>query len=206
MTKRATRLESWNPGSSATPVLQTVSRHSGTGRSPRTGARRGLALSAFEIPRWNVAPADVTWDARPQGNASTVVPPAAAGTTGLRQFERERSPAPDRRKFPQEAYQRLLKASERTDLDAMADAGRALEQRIRTDNPREVLAPPRTTDFAVFFLPIEGLYAEVLRPVRLVRGLAAGAPRDTGGPDHPDRPSQCFTDGVPIGCDRKALD
>jgi DNA recombination protein RmuC len=69
-------------------------------------------------------------------------------------------------KFPQEDYQRLLEAAERADVDAVAQAGLGLEQRIRAfaRTVREkYIAPPRTTDFAVLFLPIEGLYAEVLR-------------------------------------------
>src|SRR5579883_365234 len=69
-------------------------------------------------------------------------------------------------KFPQEDYQRLLEAGERADVDGMAQAGQALEQRIRqfARTIREkYIAPPRTTDFAVLFLHTEGLYAEVLR-------------------------------------------
>ena len=69
-------------------------------------------------------------------------------------------------KFPQEDYQRLLEASERGDVDAVVEAGQALETRIRqfARTIREkYIVPPRTTDFAVLFLPTEGLYAEVLR-------------------------------------------
>jgi DNA recombination protein RmuC len=69
-------------------------------------------------------------------------------------------------KFPQEDYQRLLEASERGDVEAVQEAGAALETRIRqfARTIREkYIVPPRTTDFAVLFLPTEGLYAEVLR-------------------------------------------
>ncbi|TXL70853.1 DNA recombination protein RmuC [Vineibacter terrae] len=69
-------------------------------------------------------------------------------------------------KFPQEDYQRLLAAVEQGDLDGAAAAGQALEARIRlfAKTIREkYVHPPRTTDFAVLFLPTEGLYAEVLR-------------------------------------------
>ena len=69
-------------------------------------------------------------------------------------------------KFPQEDYQRLLEASERGDVDAVVEAGQALETQIRlfARTIREkYIVPPRTTDFAVLFLPTEGLYAEVLR-------------------------------------------
>jgi DNA recombination protein RmuC len=59
-----------------------------------------------------------------------------------------------------------LEAQERGDVEAMTQAGQALEARIRlfagTIREKYVL-PPRTTDFAVLFLPTEGLYAEVLR-------------------------------------------
>jgi DNA recombination protein RmuC len=69
-------------------------------------------------------------------------------------------------KFPTEDYQRLLDAQERGDVEAMTQAGQELEARIRqfaaTIREKYVL-PPRTTDFAVLFLPTEGLYAEVLR-------------------------------------------
>lgn len=77
-------------------------------------------------------------------------------------------------KFPQEDYQRLLDAAERVDADAMAEASQALEQRIRqfARTIREkYVVPPHTTDFAVLFLPTEGLYAEVLRRPGLFEDL-----------------------------------
>lgn len=69
-------------------------------------------------------------------------------------------------KFPREDYERLLDAQERADADAAAQAGIALEQRIlleATKIAEKYIAPPYSTDFAVMFLPTEGLYAEVLR-------------------------------------------
>jgi len=69
-------------------------------------------------------------------------------------------------KFPVEDYQRLLDAQEAADADAAALAGRALEMRVRDEAKRirsKYVAPPHTTDFAVLFLPTEGLYAEVIR-------------------------------------------
>jgi DNA recombination protein RmuC len=69
-------------------------------------------------------------------------------------------------KFPQEDYQRLVEASERADAQGVADAGKALENRLRAqaaDIRGKYVAPPHTTDFAILFLPAEGLYAEVLR-------------------------------------------
>lgn len=69
-------------------------------------------------------------------------------------------------KFPREDYERLLDAQERADPAAVEDASKALETRIRLEAKtiaEKYLAPPHTTDFALLFLPTEGLYAEVLR-------------------------------------------
>jgi DNA recombination protein RmuC len=69
-------------------------------------------------------------------------------------------------KFPREDYERLLDAQDRADAIAAEVAGKALETRIRTEAKsiaESYLAPPYTTDFAILFLPTEGLYAEVLR-------------------------------------------
>lgn len=69
-------------------------------------------------------------------------------------------------KFPQEDYQRLLEASEAADVDKIAEAGKALENRLRSqakDIRDKYISPPYTTDFAILFLPSESLYAEALR-------------------------------------------
>jgi DNA recombination protein RmuC len=69
-------------------------------------------------------------------------------------------------KFPREDYERLLDAHDRADAAGVESAGRALEVRIRQEGKsicESYLAPPHTTDFAILFLPIESLYAEVLR-------------------------------------------
>jgi DNA recombination protein RmuC len=69
-------------------------------------------------------------------------------------------------KFPQEDYDRLVAASERGDLDAVAETSKDLESRIRlfAKSIRDkYISPPRTTDFAILFLPTESLYAEILR-------------------------------------------
>lgn len=69
-------------------------------------------------------------------------------------------------KFPREDYERLLDAHDRADAAGAESAARALEARIRTEAKsicESYLAPPHTTDFAILFLPIESLYAEVLR-------------------------------------------
>lgn len=68
-------------------------------------------------------------------------------------------------KFPREDYERLLEAQERADADAVKLAGDALERAVKAQAKeiRKYVAAPHTTDFAVMFLPTEGLYAEVLR-------------------------------------------
>jgi DNA recombination protein RmuC len=69
-------------------------------------------------------------------------------------------------KFPLEDYQKLLEAQELGDLAAMEDAGRAMENRVRAEAKTirdKYIEVPHTTDFALLFLPIEGLYAEVIR-------------------------------------------
>jgi DNA recombination protein RmuC len=77
-------------------------------------------------------------------------------------------------KFPLEDYTRLVDAHDRADPEAADAAARQLEARIRL-SAREVsekyLHPPRTTDFAILFLPTEGLYAEVVRRPGLVDAL-----------------------------------
>ena len=77
-------------------------------------------------------------------------------------------------KFPVEDYQRMLDAQDKGDLPAMDVALKALETRIKAsakDIQSKYLDPPRTTDFAIMFLPTEGLYAEVLRRPGLVDSL-----------------------------------
>ncbi|MBN8716239.1 MAG: DNA recombination protein RmuC [Pseudomonadota bacterium] len=68
-------------------------------------------------------------------------------------------------KFPREDYERLLDAQERGDGEAVRAAGEALERAVRLQarEIRKYVASPYTTEFAVMFLPTEGLYAEVLR-------------------------------------------
>lgn len=69
-------------------------------------------------------------------------------------------------KFPKEQYERLCEAAERADGDAVTLAGRELEKGVRIEAKSiadKYLSPPLTTDFAILFLPTEGLYAEVIR-------------------------------------------
>ncbi len=69
-------------------------------------------------------------------------------------------------KFPQEDYLRLLEAQEMSNPELVAGAAAGLEARIRQEAKtikEKYIDPPNTTDFAILFLPVEGLYAEVLR-------------------------------------------
>jgi DNA recombination protein RmuC len=88
-------------------------------------------------------------------------------------------------KFPQEDYQRLLDAADRADAEALAMATAALVRAVRS-SAREIgekyLVPPATTDFAIMFLPTEGLYAEVLRQPGLVQELQAECRVVVAGP------------------------
>ena len=77
-------------------------------------------------------------------------------------------------KYPTEDYDRLVEASERGDLEAAEAALRAIEVRVRSaarDICAKYVAPPYSTDFAVMFLPTEGLFAEVIRRPGLVDWL-----------------------------------
>jgi len=77
-------------------------------------------------------------------------------------------------KFPNEDYERLLDAQQRADVEGAEIAARGLEQRIRLEAKsmaEKYLEPPHTTDFAILFLPTEGLYAEVLRRPGLMEVL-----------------------------------
>lgn len=77
-------------------------------------------------------------------------------------------------KMPTEDYERLLEASDRGDAAAVEEAHRGIERTVRLA-AREVAAkyvqPPHSTDFAVMFLPTEGLFAEVVRRAGLVDAL-----------------------------------
>jgi DNA recombination protein RmuC len=69
-------------------------------------------------------------------------------------------------KFPIEDYDRLLAAQDRADPLGMEEASRAIETRLKIEAKAirdKYVDPPNTTDFALLFLPTEGLYAEALR-------------------------------------------
>jgi DNA recombination protein RmuC len=77
-------------------------------------------------------------------------------------------------KFPREDYERLLDAQERADAPGAEVAGRAVEQRLRLEARtirEKYVAAPHTTEFAILFVPTEGLYAEALRRPGLMEAL-----------------------------------
>ncbi|MGA0608675.1 DNA recombination protein RmuC [Caldimonas sp. KR1-144] len=77
-------------------------------------------------------------------------------------------------KFPREDYERLLDAQERADAVAAEAAAKAIEQRLRLEARtirEKYIASPHTTEFAILFVPTEGLYAEALRRPGLVEAL-----------------------------------
>jgi DNA recombination protein RmuC len=74
-------------------------------------------------------------------------------------------------KFPTEDYQRLLAAQEKGDLALVESATKSLEAQLKKsarDICQKYINPPKTTDFALMFLPTEGLYAEAIRRIGLV--------------------------------------
>src|SRR2546425_4488409 len=80
-------------------------------------------------------------------------------------------------KFPMEHYERLTTAQEKGDLAAVEAAMKTLETQLKRcakDICEKYINPPKTTDFALMFLPSEGLYAEAIRRV----GLAQNVQRD----------------------------
>ncbi|MGE5544503.1 MAG: DNA recombination protein RmuC, partial [Bacillota bacterium] len=89
-------------------------------------------------------------------------------------------------KFPQEDYLRLVEASEKGDHAAADEAAKQLEYRIRYE-AREIydkyLDPPHTTDFAIMFLPTEGLYAEVARRQGLIEEIQRTCRVNITGPN-----------------------
>lgn len=69
-------------------------------------------------------------------------------------------------KFPLEDYQRLIDATDKADVALIETASKDIERRIKEEAKKiagKYIDPPHTTDFAILFIPIEGLYAEILR-------------------------------------------
>ena len=88
-------------------------------------------------------------------------------------------------KFPKEQYERLVDAADRADADGVLQAGRELERAVRGEAKticEKYLSPPHTTDFAILFLPTEGLYAEVMRRPGLADDLQRSLRVSIAGP------------------------
>jgi DNA recombination protein RmuC len=69
-------------------------------------------------------------------------------------------------KFPQDDYQRLVEAQDQANVTLIEESGKQLENRVKLEARtihEKYINPPHTTDFAIMFLPTEGLYAEILR-------------------------------------------
>jgi DNA recombination protein RmuC len=76
--------------------------------------------------------------------------------------------------FPHEDYEKPVDASERGDVEAAESASKAVEMRIHSSAKeicKKYVHPPHSTDFAVLFLPTEGLFAEIIRRPGLVDAL-----------------------------------
>ena len=77
-------------------------------------------------------------------------------------------------KFPQEDYIRLTDAAQQGNAAAAEAARKALFQRLRSEAKKiseKYISPPHTTDFAIMFLPVEGLYSEALQAPELVESI-----------------------------------
>ncbi len=88
-------------------------------------------------------------------------------------------------KFPVEDYQRLVEAQDRADPLAVEVAAKALEMRLRDEAKKirdKYVEPPHTTDFAILYLPTEGLYAEALRRPGLAEALQRDCRISLAGP------------------------
>ncbi len=88
-------------------------------------------------------------------------------------------------KFPKEQYERLLEAADAADAEGVARAGAELERAVRGEAKticEKYVSPPQTTDFAILFLPTEGLYAEVMRRPGLADDLQRSLRVTIAGP------------------------
>jgi DNA recombination protein RmuC len=112
-------------------------------------------------------------------------------------------------KFPQEDYERLIAAAELGDSDAVAQAAKDLECRIRQFAKtirHKYIAPPRTTEFAILFLPTESLYAEILRRPGFFEQLQREYHVTLTGPTTFTALLNALSDGLPFVSDREAFE
>ncbi len=88
-------------------------------------------------------------------------------------------------KFPLEDYQRLVVAQEKGELDVAASAQKAMVNRVKIEAKSiktKYIVPPRTTDFAVLYVPTEGMFAEILREPGLFEMLQTNYRVTIAGP------------------------
>ncbi len=88
-------------------------------------------------------------------------------------------------KFPIEVYHRLLDAYEEGNPELIAKAGKEVESTIKKcakDISEKYINPPDTTDFGILFLPVEGLYAEIVRQTSLIEVLQRDYKINVAGP------------------------
>ena len=119
------------------------------------------------------------------------LPPAADGEGAL---------LPVDSKFPQEDYLRLVEAAQAGDAEGVRAAQKQLENAVREQARRisdKYIKPPATTDYAVLFLPVESLYAEVARVDRPAGGPAKQVSRAGVGAFDVRRAFDQLADGLP---------
>ncbi len=111
-------------------------------------------------------------------------------------------------KFPVEDYHRLIAAQESGRSVATEEAMKNLETQLRK-SAKEICAkyinPPRTTDFALMFLPTEGLYAEAIRRLGLVEQVQRECKVIFAGPTTLAALAQQFADGISHSRDPEKL-
>lgn len=76
-------------------------------------------------------------------------------------------------KFPYDKFNKIVQCSENGDLEGLKKAQSDFEKTIKEEakNISEYIVPPKTTDFAIMYLPVEGLYAEVARNINLIEEI-----------------------------------
>ena len=141
-------------------VLTNVKTRGGFGE-----VQLGLLLDQILAPEQYVVNARIRKDSQESVEYAIRMPGAEEGEPVL---------LPVDAKFPREAWERLQDAQNRGDQPAMKEAGAKLESVVRASAKtikEKYIDPPTTTNFAVMFLPTEGLFAEVVRRPGLVDEL-----------------------------------
>ncbi len=112
-------------------------------------------------------------------------------------------------KFPLEDYQRLQDAIENADAAAVEASRKAMETFFKTEAKSirdKYIEPPHTLDFAILFVPTEGLYAEAVSRPGLADSLQRDYPGDARGTDEPPGDAEQPAARLPHAGDRAALD